>query len=62
MTMIIKTSIFLCALVFTPVVAHSQVTGQVDGGGWIAGANGGKANFGVDLGADGTDARAAERR
>src|ERR1051325_2725707 len=54
MTMILKRSLLLLVLVlFAPVVAHSQGT-QVSGGGWIRGANGGKATFDVDMDDDGT--------
>src|ERR1700758_668476 len=46
MIMIFKRSVFLLVLMlFAPLVAHSDVTG----GGWIRGANGGKATFEVDI-------------
>ena len=46
MTMILKRSVFLLVMVlFAPLVAHSEVTG----GGWITGADGGRATFNVDI-------------
>ena len=49
MTMILKRSVFLLVMVlFAPLVAHSEVSG----GGWIPGANTGKATFNVDINSD----------